>query len=144
VDADRVKVAVNPHRVRAEDRLVRVLDKLAQVEGRHELVALRAVVQLANRRVAQVVVLLLCQLRRSIVPVAVAAKFSKPFVVSLSNHMQHQYSLRQADITTGEITSHLTKPPRRQVIGYSHSTRLSKYDNPVAGYQGERSNGFSE
>jgi hypothetical protein len=78
----------------------------------------------------------------------VAAKFSKPFVVSLkellairlsgiaakslvmSNHMQHQHSLRQADITTGEATSHLT--------------RLSKYDNPVAGYQGERSNGFSE
>lgn len=61
VGADRDKVAANPHRGQAAGRLVRPLDKLVQVAG-------RAVAQLANRQVVQVVVLL-CRLRRNTVPV---------------------------------------------------------------------------
>jgi hypothetical protein len=47
------------------------------------------------------------------------------------------------DETTDKTTSHLTKPLKRQVIGYSHSTdettshstRLPKDGNQVAGYK---------
>ena len=41
------------------------------------------------------------------------------------------------DKTTGETPSHLTNPANDagQVIGYSHSTRLPKYSNQVAGYR---------
>ncbi len=40
------------------------------------------------------------------------------------------------DVTTDMTTSHLTNPAKDagQVIGYSHSTKLSKYDSQVAGY----------
>jgi hypothetical protein len=41
------------------------------------------------------------------------------------------------DETTGETTSHPTKQPEDgcQVVGYSHSTSLSKDDSQVAGYR---------
>jgi len=37
-------------------------------------------------------------------------------------------------VTTDETLSHLTKPLKRQVIGYSHSTKLAKDASQVAGY----------
>jgi len=42
------------------------------------------------------------------------------------------------DRTTDRTTSHLTNPAKDagQVIGYSHSTRLSKDDSLAAGYDG--------
>ncbi len=54
------------------------------------------------------------------------------------NQLVAEITLRQAGETTDMTTSHLTKPLKRQVIGYSHSTKLSNYDSKVAGYQGER------
>jgi len=44
--------------------------------------------------------------------------------------------LLSSDKTTGETTSHPTKQPEDgcQVVGYSHSTRLTKNVNQVAGY----------
>src|SRR5450759_2147821 len=84
---------------------------------------------------------------------------------SIDLHIIHDITviipaLRQADVTTDMTTSHLTNPAKDagQVIGYSHSTdetpshstrlskndnqvagyRLSKNDSQVAGYQGER------
>lgn len=40
----------------------------------------------------------------------------------------------QPDGTTDKTTGHLTKPLRRQVLGYSHSTGLSKAGNQLDGY----------
>ena len=40
----------------------------------------------------------------------------------------------ELDGTTDKTTSHLTKPLKRQVIGYSHPTRLSKDASQVVGY----------
>jgi hypothetical protein len=62
-DADRDKVAVNPHRGRAAGRLVRPLDKLA-------LAVDRAVAHPANRQVEQVAVLR-CPLQRNTAPAGV-------------------------------------------------------------------------
>ena len=45
---------------------------------------------------------------------------------------------RGTDETTDKTTSHLTKPLTRQVIGYSHSTKLPNNISQVAGYQDER------
>lgn len=44
-------------------------------------------------------------------------------------------AFKTPDGTTGKTTSHLTRLPNSdsQVIGYSYSTRLSKYDSLVAG-----------
>jgi DNA polymerase len=49
--------------------------------------------------------------------------------------------VRQADNTTDITTSHLTRPAKDagQVIGYSHSAKLSNNDSQVAGYHHERS-----
>jgi hypothetical protein len=46
------------------------------------------------------------------------------------------FMVRQADGTTGETTSHLTKAASCQVIGYSHSTKPAS--GQVAGYRHER------
>ena len=62
-DADRDKVAVNPHRERAAGRPVRPQDKLALVAG-------RAVAHPANRQVEQVAVPR-CRLRHNTVPAGV-------------------------------------------------------------------------
>ena len=57
-----------------------------------------------------------------------------------ANHVAAQFCLPDAcpDKTTNKTTSHLTKPLKRQVIGYNHSTKLSKDDSQVAGYEPSR------
>ena len=45
------------------------------------------------------------------------------------------------DGTTDRTTSHLTKPLKRQVIGYSHSTWLASDASRVAGYPPARGRG---
>ena len=68
MDAGKGRVVVNRHRVPVADSRVQAQDKLVLAAVRHAPVVRRAVAQVANRQVVQVVVLLY-RLERNTVPV---------------------------------------------------------------------------